>query len=469
MRNVACLLVLLLSTISTGCRIDPNAEREIALLRSEILDLEDQYYTLQSQCGQQGEFVGNDIQYYDAGQNNGSLSRVDVAPDNFNAGEPVNVALGQEVILHGPVPQQIPGQIYGPVGGRFESNSASRSETRSGSGSRLGNLIRNPFRKQKGTSSGNQITNCDCQPQPMQYPSPVQYAGPVQQHYQPNIVFNEPAINTFGPAPGAIFNSVAQEPTLRSQSMVEKTPDEHDDDEIEYEPRDVSSREPSNDEVEFDDFNADDYSLSPGLTAPGNALAFAPNLDVAGINIDRIASGGQDLDGLPGHEGLVLLIQPESIDGEVVQTPGRLSVEVTDPKIRRPRNSIGSWQFSPYEVQNFFVKEEVTDQGILLHLPWDGVAPANRKLLVHVQFTTDDNRMFEATREFEIEPPGVSYSADDPMISQWVERDDRWKEFPTKNQTQNYANDSRSFRSQVPSRPASSQRLIGQPQWKPVR
>ena len=45
-QNVAFLILLV--SVVTGCRIDPNAEREIALLRSEILDLEDQYYTLRS-------------------------------------------------------------------------------------------------------------------------------------------------------------------------------------------------------------------------------------------------------------------------------------------------------------------------------------------------------------------------------------------------------------------------------------
>ena len=42
------LLIVALLTLLVGCRTNPRATREIALLRSEILDLEDQYYALKS-------------------------------------------------------------------------------------------------------------------------------------------------------------------------------------------------------------------------------------------------------------------------------------------------------------------------------------------------------------------------------------------------------------------------------------
>lgn len=410
MRNVACLSMLFLLTISMGCRIDPSAEREIALLRSEILDLEDQYYSLKSQCGTTAENnIDGDIQYYDGGQN------VEYLPQ----GDP-GIIVGEDVMLNEPL-HSPSGQIYGAAGGRF----------------------------------GQTIESCDCPTQGLSY----------AQNYQPNVIFNEPAVNPNQPAPSERISAQSEEYQTRlPESIVDR------DTELDsYRPgiaslrgqerREPQTRESDLAEIEFDDFDANEYSLSP----PQNE-----EVGVAGINIDRIASGGQDLDGIPGHEGLVLLIQPESIDGEVVQTSGRLSIEVTDPKLRRPRNSIASWQFSPHEVQNFFVKEQLSEQGILLHLPWDRNAPENRKLLVHVEFTTNDDRVFEATREFEIEPPEISYSPEDPIISQWVERDKRWKDLPS-SQPQNFANKTGTLRSRIPTRPASSQRQVSQPEWRPVR
>jgi len=55
--------------LTAGCRVNPRAEREIALLRAEILDLEDQYYSLKSRC-ETGSPVGvGQPVVYDQGSN----------------------------------------------------------------------------------------------------------------------------------------------------------------------------------------------------------------------------------------------------------------------------------------------------------------------------------------------------------------------------------------------------------------
>ncbi|MEZ6094932.1 MAG: hypothetical protein R3C03_11990 [Pirellulaceae bacterium] len=45
------LVIAVLSASFTGCNADPGARREIQLLRAEILELEDRYYSLKSRCG----------------------------------------------------------------------------------------------------------------------------------------------------------------------------------------------------------------------------------------------------------------------------------------------------------------------------------------------------------------------------------------------------------------------------------
>ena len=42
-------LLTILCALALGCNSDPNCRRETALLRSEILDLEDKYYLLKSE------------------------------------------------------------------------------------------------------------------------------------------------------------------------------------------------------------------------------------------------------------------------------------------------------------------------------------------------------------------------------------------------------------------------------------
>lgn len=443
-QNVAFLILLV--SVVTGCRIDPNAEREIALLRSEILDLEDQYYTLRSRCsvadpqlvGLDGESPG--VQYYEPSVNALPLSSHESNRREF---------------------------FQGPLAFNNGSQSRQGSQTRGG--------IEN-----------GPANNCGCetqlaqQYQGQQFPVQPNFAQqyPVQQNFvqtvQPDIIYEDqafyPDTTPLKYAPREPSSINANIPELAAPDVLPSfEPSELDP------PQSILSSEttqPGFDE-EFDDveFNADEYSIDSvaPLEAPYEPYEYEPT--VAGISINRLHSGGHDLDGRPGHEGLVLLVQPESLAGEIIQTPGSLNIVVTDPQLRRPKNLIAQWQFAPGEVQNFFVKEELAEQGILLHLPWDSLPPQNRKLLVNVKFTTDNNSVFESTREIEIEPPAYNYSADDPIVTQWVERDDRWKDIAVERRPNNNRTiQAPSFsRSRIPTRPASSQRQISSPEWKPVR
>ena len=55
-------------------------------------------------------------------------------------------------------------------------------------------------------------------------------------------------------------------------------------------------------------------------------------MEVASISINPSATRGEDLDGIPGDEGVVLLVQPRSDSGNVIQTTGDLTVSIIDPR-----------------------------------------------------------------------------------------------------------------------------------------
>jgi hypothetical protein len=75
------LLAILLCFLAVGCRSDQRCQRQTALLRAEILDLEDKYYSLKAKHEANGGVVTNDTYYegeviYDGGviQGEGSQS-----------------------------------------------------------------------------------------------------------------------------------------------------------------------------------------------------------------------------------------------------------------------------------------------------------------------------------------------------------------------------------------------------------
>jgi hypothetical protein len=54
------LVAIVILTAFTGCNADPGSRREIALLRAELVDLENEYYALKSRCGDAGEEMSAD-------------------------------------------------------------------------------------------------------------------------------------------------------------------------------------------------------------------------------------------------------------------------------------------------------------------------------------------------------------------------------------------------------------------------
>jgi hypothetical protein len=186
----------------------------------------------------------------------------------------------------------------------------------------------------------------------------------------------------------------------------------------------------------------------------------SPPSTVAEIVIDKRQSQGQDVDGKPGDEGLNLLIQPKAFSGETLLQTGELTVSVIDPAEAADHQRVGLWKFLPAETKLFFANENRRSRGILLHLPWDQSTPRNRELVVFVRFKTADGRQLETSSKIRINPPANAYSADDPLVAGWTERDRRWS-----NSSGGAAN-----RKSIKAIPASSgSARIQKPSWRPVR
>ena len=196
MRFALPAIILCLSVI--GCRVSPHAEREIAMLRAEILDLEDQYYAIKS-------------------QRDSAVSRLrDCGVDYMIDGECVDCGPGSV--------------LYGGSGG---------ASLDSGRG--------------------------------------------------------------FETAP-----SSRSEPTLSVEDQIEEERNG---------PGTRQNRAPSLEEISPDSAS---YSNSNGTRLVSETG------QISRIVINRRFSGGQDLDGKTGHEGLALLIQPINESGQVQKTAGHV-------------------------------------------------------------------------------------------------------------------------------------------------
>lgn len=297
------VLIILICFLALGCRSDRRYARETALLRAEILDLEDKYYLLKSQhdvaVSELNAFRGAPVEYQNPGSAPGKSA---VEPEDeldFDALEIDEGIIPEQAFRHGP------SGGHGPRQAGFENPAVPR---------------RDELTRQR---SGNHL-------------------------------FTSPSIGN---------------------------PRQHD----------IARQQP-----------------------------------ITEILINRIVTRGRDIDGQPGDEGMDILVQPRSAQGDVEFQSGELTVSLIDPAEPPERQRIGFWRFVPGETKLFFASDDMGNEGILLHLPWDQQTPANEQLTAHVRFVTPDGRTIKTSTNLRITPPPTSYSADDPLIAQWTLSDSRW-------------------------------------------
>ena len=311
-------LFITISLFVCGCRVNPNAEREIALLRAEILDLEDQYYALKSQ------------------RDDAVVQLRDCQGPEFDAAQFAD-------------PQHLDECI-------------------------------------------------DCGTSSVAYDSS-------------EIIYDDGFDTVIGSA--VIENSLAPQDlntTDQIQSSDQPVPTTN--------PRPTMEEVPAVEEGDNSNINSSrrnrQFQLSQAMSA------------IRAIRIHPQLSQGEDLDGTPGHEGISLLIQPVDQAGQVVKSSGQLSVQLMERDRLASFRQLGSWRFTPQEVQNFRVRDDLKDQGFLLHIPWSHVLPTRNQVNVVINFVAGNRQRFSSRLQIPIQPPARRYSLTDDIIASWIESDDRW-------------------------------------------
>jgi hypothetical protein len=112
-------------------------------------------------------------------------------------------------------------------------------------------------------------------------------------------------------------------------------------------------------------------------------------------------TGGLDDHGLPGDEGIQVVVVPQDMEGSAVKVPGNLVVqafEVTPEGLKVP---LSRWDVTPVELQRTW-RSGLFSTGYFVALHWKAW-PSTEKLRIVAQFVTlPDNRSFEAERDIRI-------------------------------------------------------------------
>lgn len=111
-------------------------------------------------------------------------------------------------------------------------------------------------------------------------------------------------------------------------------------------------------------------------------------------------SGGIDDDGVPGDEGLLVVVEPRDEDGESVRALGDIEVtldEVTPQGVKLP---VGRWQVPLMRARRAW-SSGLFSKGYHLKLAWR-TPPRTERVRATARLILPDGRVFEAERELRV-------------------------------------------------------------------
>jgi hypothetical protein len=115
-----------------------------------------------------------------------------------------------------------------------------------------------------------------------------------------------------------------------------------------------------------------------------------------------LGTGGYDGDGVPGDEGLQVIVVPKDNDGSAVKAAGRLSIAAFDVSREGAKIPIGLWEIPPEQLRAYW-QTGLFNSGYKLALQWHQ-PPMNNKVRVVARMQTFDGRMFETDKDVNVKP-----------------------------------------------------------------
>gem|GEM_PF-2749769 len=134
----------------------------------------------------------------------------------------------------------------------------------------------------------------------------------------------------------------------------------------------------------------------------------APETDqpntVQRIELNPRLTGGYNFDSIPGHEGLMVVIEPKDQFDRYVPASGEVTVEVLDPSQRGVASRVAKWKFDSLDARRH-LRQSAMGQGVHLQLPWPAAPPQNRNLKVNVSYQLANGKTLSANKNILVELP----------------------------------------------------------------
>lgn len=135
---------------------------------------------------------------------------------------------------------------------------------------------------------------------------------------------------------------------------------------------------------------------------PAVQQAVAASTEVQSIGLNKLLTGGYNMDGHPGDEGILVVIEPLDGQGEIIAAAGEVSIVLLDEQAAGDQKRFARWDFEPQEVQARW-RESPLGHGLHFELPWPADPPTHRHMHIFARLVTADGRKLAADKPIKIE------------------------------------------------------------------
>lgn len=140
------------------------------------------------------------------------------------------------------------------------------------------------------------------------------------------------------------------------------------------------------------------HPAGPVVPAPAPTYALVKEIVLAR------GTGGVNEDGVPGDEGLMVVVTPRDEDGAAVKVPGKVQIAAWEITPAGLKNPIGTWEVPAEKVRPTW-RSGFVSTGYFVAVPWQ-TYPCTEKVRLAVRLTTLDGRVFEADKDVLVKPAG---------------------------------------------------------------
>lgn len=154
--------------------------------------------------------------------------------------------------------------------------------------------------------------------------------------------------------------------------------------------------------------------LQQSVANNGPAAPTAPvYIPVKDITLAR-GTGAVDEDGVPGGEGLMVVVVPRDEDGSPVKVPAQVQIAAWDITPAGLKTPIGNWTVPAEKVRPTW-RSGFISTGYFIAVPWQ-TFPSTDRVRIAVRLTTLDGRAFETDKDIWVRPSSNPNPRVDPVV-----------------------------------------------------